>query len=152
MLSRVSAVAKLADWFTTSRVSRPRRGAVLSCLAAVTQPQSRHFHVPTQSRLLRTASLLSLSSLHYISHRHQRYHQHHYKMMDAALAKIFSSNAQWVKAVNAAEPNFFSDSAKGQTPKVRLRLLFFHSHVPWRYCPLSFCVVLYAHSSLLCTY
>jgi len=38
--------------------------------------------------------------------------------MDAALAKIFLSNAQWVKAVNASEPGFFEQSAQGQTPKV----------------------------------
>jgi len=38
--------------------------------------------------------------------------------MDAALAKIFVSNSQWVKAVNSAEPGFFEESAKGQTPKI----------------------------------
>jgi len=38
--------------------------------------------------------------------------------MDATLAKIFSSNGQWAKAVNAAEPGFFEQSAKGQAPKV----------------------------------
>jgi carbonic anhydrase len=49
--------------------------------------------------------------------------------MDAALAKLFVSNAQWVKAVNTTEPGFFEGSAKGQTPKVRLRLRFFPHHV-----------------------
>jgi hypothetical protein len=39
--------------------------------------------------------------------------------MDAALAKIFVSNNQWVKAVNSAEPGFFEQSTKGQSPKVR---------------------------------
>ncbi|KAN0107270.1 carbonic anhydrase [Russula decolorans] len=38
--------------------------------------------------------------------------------MDAALAKLFVSNSQWVKAVNSAEPGFFEQSAKKQTPKI----------------------------------
>jgi len=39
--------------------------------------------------------------------------------MDATLAKIFLSNAQWVKAVDSAEPNFFKQSAKNiQSPKI----------------------------------
>jgi carbonic anhydrase len=42
--------------------------------------------------------------------------------MDAALAKLFVSNAQWVKAVNTTESGFFEQSAKGQSPKVRFRL------------------------------
>jgi len=39
--------------------------------------------------------------------------------MDEALARLFLSNAQWAKAVNTAEPGFFEQSVKGQSPKVR---------------------------------
>jgi hypothetical protein len=49
--------------------------------------------------------------------------------MDATLAKLFLSNAEWVKAVNSTEPGFFEGSAKSQSPKVRLRLRFFSHHV-----------------------
>lgn len=39
--------------------------------------------------------------------------------MDATLARIFSANAQWAAAVNAADPNFFRRSATElQLPKV----------------------------------
>jgi carbonic anhydrase len=38
--------------------------------------------------------------------------------MDPTLAKILSNNAQWAAAVNTADPSFFPESAKGQTPKV----------------------------------
>ncbi|KAH9168078.1 carbonic anhydrase [Lactarius sanguifluus] len=38
--------------------------------------------------------------------------------MDATLAKIFSANAQWAKAVNNVDSDFFRLSAKGQTPKM----------------------------------
>ncbi|KAH9981596.1 carbonic anhydrase [Russula compacta] len=38
--------------------------------------------------------------------------------MDATLAKLFLSNSQWLKAVDAAEPGFFEQSAKGQSPKI----------------------------------
>ncbi|KAH9162678.1 carbonic anhydrase [Lactarius sanguifluus] len=38
---------------------------------------------------------------------------------DATLTKIFSANAQWAGGMNAADPDFFKQSAKGfQTPKV----------------------------------
>lgn len=97
-------------------------------------PQTGKPHLPTQFTLLSTPksappaasrpASVSPSSLLYqsfhLSHRHQHHHQ-----MDAALAKIFVSNAQWTKAVNSAEPGFFELSAKGQSPKVRSRLPFF---------------------------
>ena len=121
MPSRVTVVAKIVC-VTTS--SGPRPGTALSSRPIVTQPQTRQLHLPTQPTLLstpksaaatanRTVSL-SLSSLH-LSHRHQYYST----KMDAALAKLFVSNSQWVKAVNLAEPNFFKESAKKQSPKVR---------------------------------
>jgi len=37
--------------------------------------------------------------------------------MDEALARIFLSNSQWAKAVNAAEDSFFKQSVEGQSPK-----------------------------------
>jgi hypothetical protein len=105
MPSRVAAVC-----VTASSCFRPGTGPV------VTSPLlTRQLHVPTQTTLLSTPKrTVSPSSLH-LSHRHQ----HHLTTMDAALAKIFVSNSQWVKAVNSAEPGFFEESAKGQTPKVR---------------------------------
>jgi hypothetical protein len=127
MPSRVSAVAKIVVCVTTGSGSRP--GTTVSSRPVVT----RQLHVPTQTTLLSTpkptaaaasgtisATLSSLlcQSFH-LSHRHQRHHQHHLTKMDAALAKIFVSNAQWVKAVNSAEPGFFEQSAQGQSPKVR---------------------------------
>lgn len=131
MPSRIAAVAKIVVWVTTSSCSRP--GTTVSSRPVVTQPptrqQTRQLHVATQTTLLSTPKpaaaganrsvSLSLSSLLHLSHRHQRHHQHHSTKMDAALAKIFVSNAQWVKAVNSAEPGFFEQSAKGQSPKVR---------------------------------
>ena len=61
-------------------------------------------------------------------------HHHHSTSMDPALAKIFLSNSQWLKAVNATEPEFFEQSAKGQSPKVRVssfphNVLIFHVYV-----------------------
>ncbi|KAI0301481.1 carbonic anhydrase [Russula brevipes] len=38
--------------------------------------------------------------------------------MDATFGKLFVSNSQWVRAVKAAEPGFFEQSAKGQSPKI----------------------------------
>jgi hypothetical protein len=35
-----------------------------------------------------------------------------------ALSHILSSNAQWAKDVEEAQPGFFAESAKGQSPKV----------------------------------
>jgi hypothetical protein len=120
MPSRVAAVAKIVVCVTTS--SGPRPGtSVSSSRPVVTEPQTRQLHVPTQTTLLSTpksVAAVSLSSLH-LSHRHQQHHQHHSTKMDAALAKLFVSNSQWVKAVNSAEPGFFEQSAKKQTPKVR---------------------------------
>ena len=152
MPSRAAALAKVV---ICSRQELSSRAPV------ATQPQSRQLHIPTQITLKRSkksapptansaVSVFLSPLLHrvfHISHRH--HHHHHSTKMDAALAKLFVSNAQWVKAVNTAEPGFFEGSAKGQTPKVRLRLHFFSHHVqpmtaPWgRHCP-SFCVALYA--------
>jgi len=143
MPSRVTAVAKIVVCVTRSNSSRPGTSG-----PALTQPQSRQQsqpHVPTQTTLLstpkplaaaasRTVSLSLSSHLYqsfHLSHRHQQQHQHHSTKMDAALAKIFVSNNQWVKAVNSAEPGFFEQSAKGQSPKVRFRLFFFHHVASW---------------------
>src|SRR6266849_1338956 len=107
---RVSVVAKIVVCVNTSG-SRP----VPSLPVVATQPQNRQLHVPTQTTLLSTVTPSSYSLLYqsfHLSHRHQ--HQ-----MDAALAKLFVSNAQWVKAVNSAEPGFFEYSAQDQSPKVR---------------------------------
>ncbi|KAI0056984.1 carbonic anhydrase [Artomyces pyxidatus] len=38
--------------------------------------------------------------------------------MDSAIARLFTANAQWADAVTHAEPGFFEESAKGQSPKV----------------------------------
>ncbi|KAI0311819.1 carbonic anhydrase [Amylostereum chailletii] len=38
--------------------------------------------------------------------------------MDPSIARLFTANAQWSKAVNKAEPDFFAKSAEGQSPKV----------------------------------
>ncbi|KAH8826999.1 carbonic anhydrase [Flagelloscypha sp. PMI_526] len=35
-----------------------------------------------------------------------------------ALARLLSSNSQWASDVESAEPGFFKESAKGQTPKI----------------------------------
>lgn len=37
------------------------------------------------------------------------------------LARFLSSNAQWADDVGSAHPQFFVESAKGQSPKVSLR-------------------------------
>ncbi|KAH9851190.1 carbonic anhydrase [Lenzites betulinus] len=37
---------------------------------------------------------------------------------DYVLARLLSNNAQWAEDVERAEPGFFAESAKGQTPKV----------------------------------
>ena len=34
------------------------------------------------------------------------------------LARLLDNNAKWASAVNAAEPTFFANCAKGQAPKV----------------------------------
>ena len=75
---------------------------------------NRHLSVSASSSLFDELSLFSCRRHH--CHHH---HNHLSSQMDAALAKIFLSNAQWVKAVNASEPGFFEQSAQGQTPKVR---------------------------------
>lgn len=161
MPSRIAAVAKIVVCISSSGCSPS--GTTVSSRPVVTQPQTRqqtrqlHVPVPTQATLLSTGANRtvspSLSSLLYqsfhLSHRRQQHHQHHSTKMDAALAKLFVSNAQWVKAVNSAEPGFFEQSAKGQSPKVRTittSLLPPRGVVGGRYCP-SFCVVPYAHGS-----
>jgi hypothetical protein len=133
MPSRVAAVAKVIVCSSTNSSSRP--GTAVPSRPVATQPQARDLHIPTQNTLksssktaaapaLSRAVSLSLSSLlHrslYISHPPR--HHHSTNKMDAALAKLFVSNAQWVKAVNTTESGFFEQSAKGQSPKVRFRL------------------------------
>jgi carbonic anhydrase len=44
--------------------------------------------------------------------------QHH-----VPLSRLLSANAQWAKDVDQAEPGFFEQTAKGQSPKVRNPLL-----------------------------
>jgi hypothetical protein len=126
MPSRVAAVAKIVVCVTTSSGSRPVT-TLPSRPVVVTQPQTRQLHVPTQTTLLITpkpalaAASVSLSlplyQAFHLSHRHQRADL---TKMDATLARIFVSNAQWVEAVNSAEPGFFEKTAKGQSPKVRV--------------------------------
>ena len=38
--------------------------------------------------------------------------------MDPSIARLFTANSQWSKAVNKTKPEFFSKSAEGQSPKV----------------------------------
>jgi hypothetical protein len=150
MPSRVAAVAKvIVCSSTTNSSSRP--GTSVPSRPVPTQPQARNLHIPTQNTFKsspetaaapaasRAVSLFSLSSLlHrslYISH--PRRHHHSTNKMDAALAKLFVSNAQWVKAVNTTESGFFEQSAKSQSPKVRFRFRLRPSwasphHVPLR--------------------
>jgi len=125
MPSRAAAVAKVLVCATTNTSSAPQRSVV---------PQPRGSHLTTQTQLSlkrprhKTANRhlsVSASSLFdelslFSCRRHHRHHHHNHlsTQMDAALAKIFLSNAQWVKAVNASEPGFFEQSAQGQTPKV----------------------------------
>lgn len=67
---------------------------------------------------------------------HTRRHHHHYSIsMDETLAKLFSANAQWAKAVTDAEPDFFERSAKAQYPKVRCRSRSSSSHPHSCSCP-----------------
>lgn len=122
MPSRVSAAAKIVVCVTTSSNSRP--GAAVPPRPIVTQPQNSRLHVPTQIKntLLSTSKSVSLSSLFYQQSFRLSHHRHYSDKMDATLAKLFVSNAQWVKAVNSTEPAFFEQSAKVQSPKVRLRL------------------------------
>lgn len=128
MPSRVAAVAKIVVCGTTSSGSRPVTTLPSpSRPVLVTQPQTRQLHVPTQTTLFITpkpalaAASVSLSlplyQAFHLSHRHQRADL---TKMDATLARIFVSNAQWVEAVNSAEPGFFEKTAKGQSPKVRV--------------------------------
>jgi hypothetical protein len=81
----------------------------------------------------------------YISRRHHHNHNHPKTQMDEALARIFLSNSQWAKAVNAAEDGFFKQSTEGQSPKVRP----FYSHsvaiTPRQRRPPFFFHALYAH-------
>lgn len=66
----------------------------------------------------RSASLLLiLSDPPSSSLLHSRHH-HNSTQMDDTLAKLFNSNEQWSEAVKAADPKFFENSAKGQSPKI----------------------------------
>lgn len=38
---------------------------------------------------------------------------------DAAIQRLLTANAQWAQDVTRLEPNFFEQSAKGQSPHVR---------------------------------
>jgi carbonic anhydrase len=49
--------------------------------------------------------------------------------MDDTLAKLFNSNEQWSEAVKAADPKFFENSAKGQSPKVSVTLPLKVDHI-----------------------
>ena len=40
---------------------------------------------------------------------------------DYILARLLANNAQWAADVERAEPGFFVECAKGQSPKVRDR-------------------------------
>ena len=43
---------------------------------------------------------------------------------DSVLPQLLQRNEAWAKQVEAAEPKFFVESTKGQTPQVNLHLLF----------------------------
>src|SRR6266851_1299072 len=126
MPSRAAAVAKVLVCATTNTSPAPQRSVV---------PQPRGSQLTTQTQLslkrprhktanrhlsVSASSLFDELSLFSCRRRHHRHHHHNHlsTQMDAALAKIFLSNAQWVKAVNASEPGFFEQSTQGQTPKV----------------------------------
>lgn len=133
MAKTIVCVARSSDFRAETRlvVTQPQTQA---------QTQTRHLHVPTQAAARRAVSIsVSFSSLYLL----RRHHQHHSTKMDAALAKIFVSNAQWVKAVSAAEPGFFEQSAKGQSPKVRAIYDDFSSSATWRCGRRYFCVGLF---------
>jgi hypothetical protein len=172
MPSRVAAVAKIVVCVNGSSGFRAETPALPRPVASVAQPQAcqqgqgrgRQFHVPSAAPTRTVAASLSsplCQSFHLSSHRHQQHHQHNLTKMDAALAKIFVSNAQWVKAVDTAEPGFFEQSAKGQSPKVRAiptssLLLLLLLLLPPRAAMVAlweeilsfpFAIVLYAHRS-----
>lgn len=46
-------------------------------------------------------------------------HFYHNMANHTCLARLLSANAQWAKDVSYAEPQFFNEAAKGQSPKVR---------------------------------
>jgi hypothetical protein len=72
-----------------------------------------------------------------------RHHPHHNltPMDDNILAKLFSNNSQWAKAVTETDPDFFERSVReGQHPKVRfflLKLAASSSHTPTRFSGLD---------------
>jgi hypothetical protein len=117
MPSRAAALVRVVCATTTSTNQYP---------VTTTQPRPP---IATQvtlnglSRTRDTANRGSAPSLFdgsfYISRRHHHNHNHPKTQMDEALARIFLSNSQWAKAVNAAEDSFFKQSAEGQSPKVR---------------------------------
>lgn len=43
---------------------------------------------------------------------------------DYILARLLSNNAQWADDVDRAEPGFFAQTAKGQSPKVSFRSIY----------------------------
>jgi hypothetical protein len=94
----------------------PRNFPTLPHGFQVATPQTLNSFYSTT--LSRTVNRLSPASL--LPEKLCRHNHHHSTSMDPALAKIFLSNSQWLKAVNATEPEFFEQSAKGQSPKVRV--------------------------------
>ena len=126
MPSRVFAVKAILCATTSSSGSRPKLSGTGSRPRTVVAHSSHGIHVanlPFSAGLIRrTCSSLSILDKPFLRTRRH----HHYKSipMDATLAKIFSANAQWTEAVNAAEPGFFEKSAKSQTPKVSCRSLW----------------------------
>jgi hypothetical protein len=99
----------------------------------VATPQALNLTPSCSTTSSRTVNRLSPASLLPEKQLLCRHHHHHSTSMDPALAKIFMSNSQWLNAVNAKEPEFFEQSAKGQSPKVRvssfpLILLIFHMY------------------------
>lgn len=125
MPSRVAATAKIVVCVTTGSGSCPVRTVPLR----PSQPkvQTRQLHALLTTPRPATPAALSPFPYQYfhLSHRHQ---SADLTKMDAALARLFVSNAHWAEAVNTADPGFFEKSAEGQSPKVRAItafLLFF---------------------------
>jgi hypothetical protein len=52
---------------------------------------------------------------------------------DSTLKDLLQKNAMWAQAVVAADPNFFEESAKGQSPQVSLLI------IPLRFSDAGFC-------------
>jgi len=120
MPSRAAVIIKVVFCTSTKSPSRAVGPQSESCNIK-TQP--RGFQVATQQTLLSPTPpnrRVSASSLLYHIPRHYHHHQlHSSTQMDATLGKLFLSNSQWAAAVDSAEPDFFEQSAQGQSPKVR---------------------------------